>query len=175
MYLPPCLTDSSFLFLDRTLILLDQASRAGAGNRRRDRPDTVDKLAVRALTARGAQLLSDSRIVEAEQVLTVAVTIQQWMDHPMHEDLLSPLMTLGKAQRRHENFRDAIANLTRSLSIVSYSDAKFEVHEEILLELIAIYSAQGRLALEAQMRSSLERLRAQNPFVIKDRPNRREE
>ena len=93
----------------------------------------------------------------------------------MHEDLLSPLMTLGKIQRRQANSSGAIQKLTRCLSIVSYSDGKFEAHEEILVELIAIFSAQGLRAQEAQMRASLERLRAQNRFVIKERPNRREE
>jgi hypothetical protein len=175
MHLPQCLIENGFLFLDRTRSLLNEASRAGPGDRRRNGPDQIDKLVVRALTSQARQLLSDSRIAEAEQVLTVAVKIQEWMDHPMHEDLLSPLMTLGKIQRRQANSSGAIQKLTRCLSIVSYSDGKFEAHEEILVELIAIFSAQGLRAQEAQMRASLERLRAQNRFVIKERPNRREE
>lgn len=172
---PAFLTEETFPLRARACNLLDQAIRSGPGGRC-DRPLAyLDSLIVAALTNCGIELFKTKNFDEAQHVLATAIRIQEWLSHPFHEDLSEPLLTLAEIYLQQCRLDDAEPVFLRALGIVAKTDARIQQHEQALMGLIDILCMQGRRDEELQMRASLVRLHGENPFVIKDRPNRRSE
>lgn len=169
---PECLTEGSFPLYVRARELLEQAIKSGPGGRRSGPLQYLDSLIVPALTARGIELSQNQDFDHAEHVLVTAITIQKWLYHPTHEGLSNPLLALGDVYTLQHRLREAEIEYLRALGISAKSDARIEQHEKALVCLIEILSRQNRRHEELQMRASLERLCGENPFVVKDRPNK---
>ncbi len=169
---PECLTEASFPLYVRARELLEQAIKCGPGGRRSGPLQYLDSLIVPALTAQGIELSRNQDFDRAEHVLVTAITIQQWLYHPTHEDLSNPLLALGDVYALQRRLREAETAYLRALGISAKSDARIEQHKKALVCLIDLLGRQERRHEEFQMRASLERLGRENPFVVKDRPNK---
>jgi hypothetical protein len=169
---PECLTQENFPLFVRAIELLDQASRARPGDRCNRSVQTLDHLTVSALTERGTELCRSKQFTQAEGVLEIAVKIQEWLHHPNHQGLSSPLLVLGEVYEAQFRLKDASEKYSRAWLVSGFADAGIERQMIALHCLIRIYGKLGRPDMQEQMRGALERLRNENPFVIKDRPNK---
>lgn len=159
---PVFLTEENFPFLIRARHLSERVLKSGPGQRCPYPPEYFDVLVVQALTNRSIGYLATRNLDEAEQVLLLALRIQRWLNHPMHEDLLDPLMMLAEVYTEQDRLSEAEDTLLLTLGIAAKTDARIKEHERVLLKLITIYSGQNRRQLELEMRASLARLRGEN-------------
>jgi len=109
---------------------------------------------------------------EAEELAAHALRIQECINHPMHRDLLRPLIMLGAVHSRQRQFDAAEKMFLRALVIVGKTDAQVEEHRLALANLCYVYQQLDRMHDLARMQSYLERLHQENPFLIKDRPSK---
>jgi hypothetical protein len=160
------LTYEEFPFLSRVREILISIRP----HERRHIPD--GPLIVMLLTALGIDFCNDDRVTEAEEILVDAITIQQCISHPTHHDLFPPLVALGVVFCQQGCFEKAEPTFWRALDVVAKTDGKIEEHRIALLNLIDFYHQLNRLEERVQMQRSLDRLDAENSFVIKDRHSR---
>jgi hypothetical protein len=169
---PEGVTQENFPLWAHVSELLEQATRSGPGGRCNRPVRDLDRLTVSQLTVRGVELYRNRNLAHAENVLKVAIKIQEWLHHPSHADLSFPLLALGEVYAAQRRLHEAAITFSRAMQVSAHTDARIEQHKMALVCLMQIYRIQGRLNEEEQMRSSLKRLRGENPFLIKDRPNR---
>jgi tetratricopeptide (TPR) repeat protein len=173
--LPDCLTQENFRLWTRARELLDQAIRSGPGERCNRPVREQDCETVSELTLRGAELCRNKNFAQAERVLDIAIKIQEWLYHPRHQDLASPLLVLGEVYVGQDRLKEAEFKFRRALHVSAETDARFEQQEMALRGLIFIFGKQGRIPEREQMLEWLLRVHRENRFVIKDRPNKRYE
>jgi tetratricopeptide (TPR) repeat protein len=160
------LTYEQFPLLSRVReVIISVRSSAGPYNRR---PIPDGPLVVLSLTNLGMNFCNNNRFHEAEEIFGHAVRIQECIDHPMHQDLLRPLIGLGLVFSRQGRFEKAEPTLLRALTIVGKT-ARIEEHRATLTLLVYVYQALNRSADADRMQSYLTRLLEENPFVVRDR------
>jgi|SRR5580704_11727112 hypothetical protein len=170
--LPDCLTQENFRLWTRARELLDQAIRSGPGERCNRPVQPQDRETVSELTLRGVELCRSKSFAQAERVLDIAVKIQEWLYHPRHQDLSSPLLALGEVYVCQDRLNEAEFKFKRALHVSAETDARFEQQETALRGLIFIFGKQDRIPEREQMREWLIRVHRENRFVIKDRANK---
>jgi len=167
------LTYEEFPLLSRVRDVIISVRGSVRPHERRVIPD--GPLIVTSLTNLGINFCNGNRLTEAEEIVAHAVRIQECINHPMHQDLLRPLITLGVVFSRQRRFERAEPTLMRALVIVGKTDAKIEEHKLILVNLMHVYHELNRWQDRDRMGDYLSRLLVENPFLVKDRPSRPDE